>query len=149
MGCLLAEIAMTIMGIVTLVRGRITIIRDKEVRGIPAYLVGVLLVGTFPLVIVAAIAGGVIAALSGQPENAAQAGAAGEFGSVLFILVASAIIAAVWGGHPSAAPPTPPANWGPPPGGYSPPGGYPTPPMDPNNPYAPPPGNWPQDPHQR
>ena len=144
MACLLAEIGMTILGIVTLIRGRVTVIRDREVRGIPAYVVGVLLLGTYPTIFATAFTAGVIAALTGNVDKATQIGAACEFGSVVLILVASSVIAFVWGRRPGEMPPQPPANWD----ALSPGSGQPTPPMDPKNPYAPPAGNWPQNPYR-
>jgi hypothetical protein len=143
--CILAEIGMTILGIVTLVRGRITVVRSKELRGIPAYLVGVLLVGTYPLIFMTAFTAGIVAVLTGNDLQAAKsAGAACEFGSVAFILLASVVLALIWGHDSNGATPLPPwtapVNQSPIP---------PSLPMDPNNPYAPPPDTGPTYPYQK
>jgi hypothetical protein len=144
MPCILAEIGMTILGIVTLVRGRITVVQSKELRGIPAYLVGVLLLGTYPLIIVTAFTAGAVAALTDHADVAMSAGAACEFGSVAVILLTCVVIALVWGRDPNAA--AAPPNWIPQPD-YS--AHRPSPPMDPSNPYAPPPDMGPNYPYQK
>ena len=46
--CLIVEIAMTLWGIVTLVRGKFPLSRNKIVTGRAAYLVGLILTSTVP-----------------------------------------------------------------------------------------------------
>jgi hypothetical protein len=66
MGCILAYIAMTIGGIIAVAKGKITIVAGREVRGLPAYLIGALLIGTFPIIFVSAFTAGVVMALTGN-----------------------------------------------------------------------------------
>ena len=49
--CIL-EIAAVVYGIMTLVRGRFNYGKTKEVRGAPAYVIGVILLATIPLAVV-------------------------------------------------------------------------------------------------
>lgn len=51
--CCLVEIALLAIGLVTLIRGKLTLTRNKVVLGTPAYLVGCLLASTMPVVVVA------------------------------------------------------------------------------------------------
>ena len=56
------EIAMTVLGIVTLAKGRAEFIGGKVVRGAPAYAVGALLAFTWPLVFLTGLAASLVAA---------------------------------------------------------------------------------------
>jgi hypothetical protein len=49
------EILSVVLGIMTLVRGRFSFGKTKEVRGGPAYLIGVILLATIPVAVVAAV----------------------------------------------------------------------------------------------
>jgi putative exporter of polyketide antibiotics len=51
--CCLVEIAILAIGLVTLIRGKLTLTRNKVVLGTPAHLVGCLLASTMPAVVVA------------------------------------------------------------------------------------------------
>ena len=50
--CCIAEIAMVIMGIVTLVKGSFMVSRTRVVRGAPAYVIGAILVAVLPTALV-------------------------------------------------------------------------------------------------
>jgi hypothetical protein len=49
------EVLSLVYGIMTLVRGRFSLGKTKEVRGAPAYVIGVVLLATIPVAVVAAI----------------------------------------------------------------------------------------------
>jgi|SRR5215469_14146232 len=71
MGCCIAEIAMFVFGIMTLVKGRFVLSRDRVVEGPPAYLIGAILVGTLPtIVLIAFVLGIMIALRTGRPPVA-------------------------------------------------------------------------------
>jgi len=53
--CCVLEILSVVYGIMTLVRGRFSLSKHKEVRGVPAYVIGVILLATIPVAVVAAI----------------------------------------------------------------------------------------------
>jgi hypothetical protein len=53
--CCVVEILSIVLGIMTLVRGRFSLGKDKEVRGAPAYLIGVVLLAIIPVGVVAFI----------------------------------------------------------------------------------------------
>ena len=48
--CFIAEIAMMIFGIITLVRGKFNLMRNRIVTGAPAYAIGIILTATLPLI---------------------------------------------------------------------------------------------------
>jgi hypothetical protein len=47
--CLIAEIAMTIFGIITLVKGKFSLTQNRVVTGVPAYAIGIILTAAFPV----------------------------------------------------------------------------------------------------
>src|SRR6478609_7618436 len=53
--CCVMEILSIVYGIMTLVRGRFALGKNKEVRGAPAYVIGVVLLCTLPLAILVAL----------------------------------------------------------------------------------------------
>jgi len=53
--CCIVEILSIVLGIMTLVRGRFSLGKEKEVRGAPAYLIGVVLLAIIPVGVVAFI----------------------------------------------------------------------------------------------
>lgn len=68
----LIEIACLVFGIIVLVRGRVPLSANKEVRGAPAYLVGLLLAAVFPLALLIGLVVGFQRAQNGQPVNIQQ-----------------------------------------------------------------------------
>ena len=90
--CLIAEIAMTIFGIITLAKGKFSFTRNRVVKGIPAYAIGIILTATFPILIgVGFIIGFVMTILAhGRQPDMQQLKTIGfflEIGSVLVILL--------------------------------------------------------------
>jgi hypothetical protein len=67
------EIMSVIYGIMTLVRGRFSFGKTKEVRGAPAYVIGVVLLATIPVAVFAAVILNFDAIVKGD-ENAFQWG---------------------------------------------------------------------------
>ena len=53
--CCILEILSVVYGILTLVRGRFALGTNREVRGAPAYVIGVVLLATIPVAVLAAI----------------------------------------------------------------------------------------------
>lgn len=70
MGCCIAEIAMLVFGIVTLVKGTFQVSRNRVVQGTPAYLIGAILVAVLPTVLaIGFVAGVVMTAKAGRPPT--------------------------------------------------------------------------------
>jgi hypothetical protein len=73
MGCCIAEIAMFVFGIVTLVKGTFQVSRQRVVTGARAYLIGAILVSVLPLVVVIGLVAGVVLTMqNGGPPNPNQ-----------------------------------------------------------------------------
>lgn len=125
--CCIAEALITFFGLAALFRGRLDLSRDKVVAGVPARVVGLILVLASPLAI--AISVGVSLAIAysrGRPPSH-------EFTSILSIVLLiafllAALTVAVWASRSPLAPPAP--TFGPP--ENFPPGA----PPDPQNPYS-------------
>jgi hypothetical protein len=126
----IVEIAMTIFGIVTLTKGRISFSKRKVVTGGPAYLIGAMLTATFPVTLAIGMVYGFMRAAGGQDPTDIPLGAfLIDVAVVAIIGVGAAIVAAMFGGPPDAAPANPAAaDLSDQPLG---------PPKDPDNPYAP------------
>ena len=90
------EIVFTILGITILVKGRVSLGRDKLVVGAPAYVMGVLLVATIPAAIITCFA----AALFFQTPQMGLIGV--EAGTVIIVPILAALIG-VAAGKPSVA----------------------------------------------
>lgn len=132
--CCIAEIAMLIFGIVTLVRGEFALSRTSVVSPPAAYFVGVLLTAPLPVAFSIGIIVGIVGAANGNPNVAADYRteiAVMEAGIMAFFLVTAFIVAFLNAG-PRRPKDTflPHDEFQPSPGS--------TPPKDPNNPYAPP-----------
>ncbi len=131
--CLIAEIVMTIFGIVTLVKGKFTLSRNKIVTGPPAYAIGVLLTATLPLLLVVGLVVGVVigfnAAAHHQPMPDMSKFAVFDFAGVGLVLLGVVLIAASCGKPPQRKPLV---NFD----DVAAPRSFPPP--DPNNPYSPP-----------
>jgi hypothetical protein len=72
MGCLIAEIASLVFGIITLATGKFTLSRNKVVYGAPARVVGVLLILILPVALGIAFMIGIMLAAQGRlvdPRN--------------------------------------------------------------------------------
>ena len=144
--CLIIEIIMTILGVVALFRGEVRVIGKNPVRGWPAYLIGALMAATLPLALATGVVVAVVIVASGERvdlKTQAPLFMLGDAGIVFGILVTSIVLSLV-----CAKEPAPPgfaqhtdSNASFPP--------RPSPPMDPNNPYAPPPDTGPNYPYQR
>lgn len=149
--CLIVEIIMTIMGIIALVKGELKVIGKHPVRGVPAYIIGGLMTATLPMAFAVGFIVGFVLAVRGQAANVQEnmpliAGleAAVVIGNLLVCIVLSAIFAKEPpppGALPQGFPQFPNQDTGYPP--------RPSPPMDPTNPYTPPPGDWPQNPYHK
>jgi hypothetical protein len=63
----MCEIVMLIFGIIALVRGRFLLTRAKEVRGLPARLIGVVLLLPWPVALLAGMVLGAIFLAQGKP----------------------------------------------------------------------------------
>jgi hypothetical protein len=85
---------MTVYGIVTLVRGRFPLTRNRVVTGGPAYLIGVLLTATLPALLVMGMVIGFVATVraGGAPPNPLEF-AFLDFLAVPLILLAVMIVA--------------------------------------------------------
>ena len=144
--CLIVEIAMTIFGVVALFRGQVKVIGKNPVRGWPAYVIGALMAATLPLAFGTGLVIAVVIMASGGQVNMNDhlwILSLGDLAVVLGILLICSVLSVIYAKEPP--PPGIPSSSGhsqfPSPDlGYPP---QPSPPMDPNNPYAPPPGNWP------
>ena len=125
---------MTIFGIVTLVKGRISLTRNKVVSGTPAYAIGILLTATLPIVIVFGFCLGLYLGMQAASHGRAPPTAMDFIwvdAAVVLIMAALAVIIAVASGKPPRdesprdfqtedVSPFPPAS----------------PPSDPENPYS-------------
>jgi hypothetical protein len=88
--CLIAEITMTIFGIITLAKGKFSFTRNRIVKGIPAYVIGIILIATFPVILSAGFITGVVMTILAhgrQPDmqHLKTIGVFLELGSVLVI----------------------------------------------------------------
>jgi hypothetical protein len=63
------DIIMLIFGIITLVRGKFLLTRAKEVRGVPARIIGVILMLPLPLSFMAGLVLGAVIAAQGKNED--------------------------------------------------------------------------------
>jgi heme/copper-type cytochrome/quinol oxidase subunit 2 len=65
------EIAMLVMGIITLFKGQIKLSKNRLVTGLPAYIIGIILAGTVPLIMVIGFVIGFNAAMNanGRPVD--------------------------------------------------------------------------------
>lgn len=88
------EIAMTVLGIVTLVKGQIEFVGGKVVRGAPAYTVGALLSLTCPLVLLAGFVFGLVAEKTQFDLQSPYWPMAVEVATIAIIAVASFVITA-------------------------------------------------------
>jgi len=134
------EVALTIMGIVAIFKQKLQLGKGKVLTGIPAILVGLLMVATIPLVFCGVVVLMVVLGAMQQPPDAVSMWEiAVHLGVLAFIGLTAFVVTAIFG-HPEeiapinpntyptfadALPPNP--NWPPPP-----------PPADPKNPYSPP-----------
>lgn len=66
----IVEIACLVFGIMTLVKGVVPVSSTKEVRGAPAYVIGLLLLAVFPLALCTGIVIGIQQAQQGGPAPA-------------------------------------------------------------------------------
>jgi hypothetical protein len=62
----MCEIVMLIFGIITLIRGKFMLTRAKEVRGVPARIIGIFLVLPFPLSLALQFLAGIVLAIQGR-----------------------------------------------------------------------------------
>jgi len=96
--CLLLEIGMLVMGVVTLIKGRVALSRARIVTGAPAYIIGALLILPIPLLIGLGMILSVLLISQGiGPEEVARE-AARRFGFLdLVIVVGVAVICFILG----------------------------------------------------
>lgn len=129
MGCCIAEIAMFVFGIITLVKGTFQVSRNRVVTGPPAYLIGAILVGVLPLaVVIGLILGFLFAMRNGGPPNANQLQPfMGIDAAVVLLAFVAVMVIGFTTGKPKQQAPAP--RTGP---AVNPPYR----PADPNNPYA-------------
>ena len=69
----MCEIVMLIFGIITLIRGKFTLTRGKEVRGVPARVIGLVLMLPFPLSLALDLLAGIVLAILGKPPTEQEA----------------------------------------------------------------------------
>ncbi len=89
---LIAEIGMTIFGIIALTRGKFSLTRNRVVKGIPAYAIGIILTATFPVLFCAGFFAGIVMTIlaHGRQPDVQQLKMIGfflEIGSVFGILL--------------------------------------------------------------
>lgn len=133
--CLIGEFAMTIFGIVTLVRGRFQVSGQRTVVGTPARIIGVLLAATLPVIFLIGFVAGVLLTVKRAQEGLPPPGINDMQGFMLIdpaavgiiILLVSIIALTAKPQEQMRAEAMP---------SYMPPPGFP--PADPNNPYSPP-----------
>jgi hypothetical protein len=147
--CIL-EVGLFVFGIVTLVKGEFQVSGDRVVTGLPAYMIGLIMMATLPMILVTAIVIGIV-----QEMQNPNGGGAFDFGYVLVdiggLVVAGALIGTIgWlSGKPRYQPVAgmygqpmpyyqPPSSDHPIAGSFGHPTNYPPPPQDPANPYNPP-----------
>ena len=99
MFCCIAEIAMSVFGIVTLVRGKFSLTRSKTIVGSYAYAIGIILTLTLPILLGIGIVIGIVMTLNAHgrpvgPEEIAKY-AYLDMIFVPMILVVVAIIASI------------------------------------------------------
>jgi hypothetical protein len=97
-------LAMLVFGIIALVRGRFTLTRTKVVSGVPARIIGVILLMPLPLMLASGLLLGVIYGIQGkQPraEDLQGIGAVLELGIIFLCFLAAVIV-----GVATARPPT-------------------------------------------
>ena len=63
----IVEIACLVFGIIILAKGKVSLSANKEVRGGPAYIIGLLLLAVFPIALVIGIVVGIQKAKQGGP----------------------------------------------------------------------------------
>jgi hypothetical protein len=101
----IVEIAMSVFGIVTLVRGKFSFTKNKVVTGLPAYAIGIILTLTLPLLLCMGFVIGLLIAINAQgrpvPPDAMLKYAWMDMVVVPIILVIVGIIVAV---SPKAGP---------------------------------------------
>jgi len=121
------EIGMLIAGITTLARGELKLGNNWTIRGMPAYLIGVILTATLPLIAAIGFVAGFMMGLTGNEESLPWL-AAVDLGGVALSGIACMIVAALAGDSEKADQPQSAAT------PYLPP--LVSRPMDPANPYA-------------
>lgn len=129
--CCIAEIAMTVFGVLTLIKGQFMLSRSKVVVGRPAYAIGLILALTFPISMgIGFIVGFVmVLKLGRQPTADELLKLGGIDGIVVLLCLATSLAVALAYGKPQQPKSSP----------FSPGGTMtPFPPADPNNPYSPP-----------
>lgn len=127
--CCAVEVGMFVMGIITLVKGRITLSRNRVVEGGPAYIIGGILVAVLPLAFGTGILIGIVIAAKTGAAPTPQQIAPYAFIDVVVVLAAlgaSLAIGTYSGKKPRSSKPAAGLGTTNPP--YR--------PVDPNNPYA-------------
>lgn len=96
--CCIVEIAATIWGIITLIRGEVQLLRGRTVRGTPAIVIGCLLTATFPVALGLGIIVGAIMGQNGEiPAESLPMLAAIDAAVVLVTVGPSLVIAMQYG----------------------------------------------------
>ncbi len=93
--CCFVEIAMLVVGIVTLVRGEFFLTKQLAVRGAPAYVVGAILTAVFPLALITGFSLGFVLGATGQLTDRDLERVHPIFNMIDIGLVAVALIAVV------------------------------------------------------
>lgn len=128
------EIAMTICGIIILVRGQANLTKNRVVTGAPAYVIGSILTATLPLLLTIGIGMGVALAASKGVEKVAGNPLLFlvDIVGVALIAAVCVVVALIGSKRPERIPMSaPPSQFGPPT----------FPPVDPSNPYQSPYGD--------
>ena len=93
-------VCMLIFGLIALVRGRFLLTRATEVRGVPARIIGVVLILPFPLTFAAGIVWGAILLAQGKTAQVSDAQGAAwflQFGIVAICILTVVVIALATG----------------------------------------------------
>jgi hypothetical protein len=92
--CLIAEIAMAIFGIITLVKGKFSLTQNRVVKGIPAYVIGIILTATFPVILCVGFFAGIVMTIlaHGRQPDVQQLKMIGFFLEIGTVFVISLIV---------------------------------------------------------
>ncbi len=94
---LVFEIALTVYGIVIVVRNRYKVGKTAEVTGTPARVIGIVMLATLPMALVVGfIAGAAYVVITGHPPKEMLWFALGDVGVIIFVLVLVTILSSVY-----------------------------------------------------
>ncbi len=128
------QLAITIWGIVILVKRKVSLTKKKVVTGGPAVAIGIMFIALLPLSFVMGLVLGFVIVAQGGMQGAQQDlmkyGVFIDFGLLALVIIAAFVIANIYGRDPTQVVATPDSVTS---------DNEPLPPADPDNPYAAPP----------